>query len=96
MPDGSTQYYTENGAFNGANYPDYHRLDLTLNRHFYTSRGRISAFLSVINVYNHRNVRNINYEWRLDEASGRPLPQHYNDYWFRLLPSIGVSWSWEH
>ena len=63
LPDGSTVYYETTENFNGATYPSYHRLDLKINRHFYTSRGRISAFLTLINVYDHGNVRNTDFNW---------------------------------
>jgi hypothetical protein len=96
LPDGSTQYYTTLDRFNSANYPSYHRMDLTVNRHFDTRKGRISVFLTLVNAYNHGNVRNIEYWWRWDDAGGRPVLVEENEYWFKLLPSLGVSWRWDH
>jgi hypothetical protein len=96
LPDGSTQYYWILGEFNGSRYPAYHRLDVTVNRHFHTSRGRVSAFLTLINVYNHSNVRNIVPNWYWDDTRGRPFLVEENENWFKLLPSIGLSWSWDY
>ncbi len=96
LPDGSTQYYSTFGVYHGTRYPAYHRMDLTINRHFYTSRGRISTFLALTNVYNHTNIRNIDYRWVWDAERNRPFLDELNEHWFRFLPSIGVSWSWEH
>ena len=94
-PDGII-YYTTVGKFHGENYPAYHRLDLRINRHFYTSRGRITTFVSIINLYNHGNVRNIRNNWVWNHASNRPYLVERQDYWFKILPSIGVSWTWDH
>jgi hypothetical protein len=95
-PDGSVWGYKRYGEYNGKNYPPYHRLDFTINRHFHTAHGRFSAFFAVINVYNHGNVRNIKYIQDWDSVNERPYLVEENNYWFKLLPSIGVSWSWDH
>ena len=95
LPDGSTVYYEATDGFHGATYPSYHRLDLKINRHFYTSKGRISTFLTLINVYDHGNVRNIDYNWAWHRYRGYYLTEE-PEYWFRLLPSIGVTWMWDH
>lgn len=79
----------------GARFPPYHRLDLQISRHFYFSRSRISLFLSIINLYNRGNVRNIKYNWGTDQ-DGIPYLEEREEYWFRLLPSIGVNWRWNH
>ncbi len=96
MPDRSTQYYVTMGPFNGAHYAAYHRLDFKINRHFNTSHGRISAYVALINVYNRGNERNIDYNWRWISRARRPYLFEQKEYWFKLLPSIGVSWSWNH
>jgi hypothetical protein len=93
MPDGSTAYYSEYANFYGANYSSYHRLDMRVNRHFYTSKGRVSVFFGLINVYNRGNVMNIDYWWEFNH-DGTPYLVAEKDYWFRLLPSLGISWSW--
>lgn len=95
QPDGSTYYYETIDEFHGAYYPAYHRLDFKINRHFYTSKGRISAFLTLINLYDHGNVRNIAYNWYWNSGKGY-FPVEEPEYWFRLLPSIGINWTWEH
>ncbi len=95
LPNGSTQYF---GVFDfhSARYPAYHRMDVALNRHFDTRRGRISAFLAITNLYNRANVREIEYSWRWDDVQQRPFLVEEEEHWFKLLPSIGVSWSWDH
>ena len=94
-PNGSVYYYSTYENLNGTNYPAYHRLDFRVNRHFYLSKGRLSIFLALINVYNHENVRNIDYSLVWDNPTSPRLEKTY-EYWFKLLPSIGINWSWNH
>jgi len=94
-PDGSAYLYEETGKPYGQRYPAFHRLDLRLNRHFDTSRGRSSAFLEVINLYNRGNVRTYEYD-QVRLPTGEYVYQKIPEYWFRLLPSIGASWSWDY
>lgn len=93
LPDGRMEYYTEYEQLYGSNFPPYHRLDIQINRHFYFSQSRISVFLAVINLYNRDNIRNIVYNWRLG-SNGVPYLEEEQEYWFPLLPSLGISWSW--
>jgi outer membrane cobalamin receptor len=93
--DGSTSYYYTYDEYFGARYAAYHRLDLKINRHFYTSKGRISTFLTLINLYDHGNVRSMEYNWVGSQSQGYYLIEE-PEYWFRLLPSIGISWTWDH
>jgi len=94
ISDGSRYYYTTYDEFHKAKFAPYHRLDFRINRYFYTSHGRISAFLALINVYNHGNEMDINYSWQ-SSYRGPYLEKQY-EYWFKLLPTIGISWSWDH
>ena len=95
-PDGSIYYYSTYENYNGANFPPYHRLDVRINHHFYLSKGRLSVFLAIINLYNRGNIRNINYNWVWNNQTNRPYFEKIYDYWFKLLSSIGISWSWNH
>lgn len=94
--DGSVVYFTAYGDFQGTRLPAYHRLDLNFNRHFFTSHGRISLFVGLINAYNRKNLRNIEYHWEWDLSGNQPFLVGEKEYWFKLLPSIGVNWSWDH
>jgi hypothetical protein len=95
LPDGRRYVYEEAGQPYGRNYPAFHRLDLRLSRHFDLSKGRVSAFLEVVNLYNHGNVRA--YEYGLIRLPSGELRQTQSpEYWFRLLPSVGLSWTWDY
>jgi len=83
------------GEYHGSRYPAYHRMDVRINRHFNTPRGRVTAFLEIMNLYNRKNVAYYDYLIHTPSDDRPPnmiskLPVH----WFPLLPSIGVSWSW--
>ena len=93
LEDGRTFLYTELGEPYGRKYAAFHRLDLRVNRHFNTANGRVSVFFEIVNLYNRGNVRTYEYSFNcsgLNECRLEKIPE----YWFRLLPSIGVSWSW--
>jgi outer membrane receptor protein involved in Fe transport len=92
MPDGSTQC-SVGYAFRGATLPAYHRMDVQIRRHFGSSRNRVSVFLALINLYNRSNVRNIKYNTRLNPDGSLRLVG-VEEYWFGLLPSVGVRWTW--
>ena len=63
-----------------------------MSRHFKTRSERVSTFLELVNLYNRGNVRTYNYycQCSRDDCWLERSPE----YWFRLLPSIGISWSW--
>ena len=42
--------------FNGARYPDYHRLDLRVDKKFYYKHATITGFFELQNVYNQQNI----------------------------------------
>ena len=89
-------FYDQVGQPNAARYPAFHRLDLRLNRAFKTSKGRVHAFLELTNLYNHGNVRT--YEYDFECANSTTPDCHYRkvpEFWFKLLPSIGLNWNWD-
>ena len=89
--DGTFAYYQKRGVFRGTRVPSYQRLDARINRHFYTSRGKTSIFLHVINLLNHENV--IRYDHDLAEESAESFRADIeSEAWFGLIPFIGMSW----
>jgi len=92
LPDGSNRHIFAYDNLYGSKFPPYHRLDLQLSRHFYFTRSRLSIFLAIINMYNRDNLRNIKFSRRID-PDGIPYLVETKEYWFHLLPSLGVSWT---
>ncbi|MFH1942219.1 MAG: TonB-dependent receptor [bacterium] len=86
---------TSMGEFNNNRYPPYHRMDLRVNRHINTQKGRITAYVEIINLYNRKNVAYYQYaiDYQQDSQSQVTItkkPRH----WLPLLPSVGIVWSW--
>jgi outer membrane receptor protein involved in Fe transport len=89
--NGSFAYYHDRGVFRGSRVPSYQRLDARINRHFHTSRGKISVFLHVINLYNHENV--IRYDHEILESNPDTFrAEIVPETWFSITPFAGFSW----
>jgi outer membrane cobalamin receptor len=76
----------------GARYPDFHRLDVRLSRYFHMSSGRVTVFLELINLYNRKNIRTYSYEFDCETYNYCVLKWD-EEYWLRLIPSVGINWS---
>jgi hypothetical protein len=70
------------GAVNSERLPDYHRLDLRIDRNFTFNTWKLKTYLEIINAYAHDNVAG--YDYSADYSSRDPI---YQLPWF---PSIGV------
>ena len=72
------------GGRNASRYPLYQRADLSLERAFYPHWGAVRTTLSVVNVFNRRNVFLYDFDYQRTPPSARALSQ------FPLLPTVGV------
>jgi hypothetical protein len=88
-PEG-TLYWLQADEQWGARLDPYHRLDLRINRYFPLSKGRITAFIEILNIYNQKNVRKYNYHLRL--IGGRLDYGRDSENWFGWMPSFGISY----
>ncbi|KAA3599391.1 MAG: TonB-dependent receptor [Calditrichaeota bacterium] len=94
----SLHFYAVHEVYNDTDYPAYQRMDLRINRHFQFNKSRLSAFLHVINVYNHENLRKFDLDVLGDDEL--PVPdgeggfRYFRDdtLYFGLTPIIGLSW----
>ena len=75
------------GARNGARYPLFQRMDLSVTREG-TGRLHWAPYLSLINAYNARNV----FTYVFDYAKNPPTRTAFSQ--FPLLPTVGVGISW--
>ncbi len=91
-PEG-TGYWVQAGEQWGARHNSYQRLDLRINRFFPLSKGRITAFIEVLNVLNRKNVRG--YSYGLTYDWGRYHIRREAETWFGILPSFGISYDFE-
>ena len=69
---------------NGVRYPHRHRLDVSLRWTIEKSWGRMTPYLSILNVYNQKNVLFYFYEYDQDP------PVRTGISMFPFLPSLGV------
>jgi len=78
------------GILHGERHKKYSRVDLRYNRYFNIGCGRVTMFVEIINLFNQKNVRNYEYDhiW----TNGRWRMERDPQYWFGILPSIGISW----
>lgn len=89
--DGTFAYFHDYGRFNSDTYPSYQRLDARVNKHFYTSKGKITLFLHVINVLNHANVSGFDHEVLTSDATSFTSLKE-QEKWLGLTPFAGVIW----
>jgi hypothetical protein len=69
---------------NTERYPDYHSLNLRVDRKFYFSSHMLDIYLSVWNAYNHKNVAG--YFWNATEN------RQDTQYQWSVLPVLGVEY----
>jgi hypothetical protein len=69
---------------NGSRYPTYHRLDVSARRTLRPSWGTVTPYVSLVNVYNQRNVLFYFYEYE------RRPPTRSGISMFPVLPTVGV------
>ena len=70
---------------NGARYPDYHSMNIRLEKRFNFTSSSVVAYISVWNVYNRRNIAS--YYW--NNFTNRQGAQEQ----FGILPIFGVEWN---
>jgi outer membrane receptor protein involved in Fe transport len=79
-------YYVVDGAYNGARYPAYHKLDVRLDKKFMFAAWTLTAYLDLWNVYNRSNV--LDYSYKVDAGGVITETPRYD---FGILPIIGFS-----
>lgn len=80
------EWYTVRGAKNSARYPDYHMLDIRVDRTFKFAGWSLMAYLDLWNVYGHQNVTLYNYSIDADGTLVRTTPDEAP----RMLPILGL------
>ena len=78
--------YAVDGAYNSARLPDYHKLDIRIDKKFIFETWTLTAYLDLWNVYNRENV--LSYSSRVD-ATGVITTTPRLD--FGILPILGLS-----
>lgn len=74
------------GSKNSARVPDFHQLDLRIDKYFRFMSWTLCAYLDLWNVYNRDNV--IFYSYKLDDQGQISRSANYD---FPTLPIVGFS-----
>ena len=84
------QVYVQAGEQWGARHKNFSRVDLRFNRYFSVGKGRITAFVELINILDTENVRGYNYN--LYEYNEHYYLNKEPERWFGFMPSFGVNY----
>jgi outer membrane cobalamin receptor len=95
-PDGSTTFEPVLGPRNDVRFPDYHRLDLRVSRHFPVGRGRLTIFAEITNLYDRDNVCCVEDVEFLPQPGGGVRVERENGFWLQRVPSLGLTWRFDH
>lgn len=89
-PDGTVLrggvYYILDGPLNSARYPDYHKIDLRVDKQWILTGWSITAYIDLWNVYNRDNI--ISYSYKADTAGNITRTARYD---FGITPILGVT-----
>lgn len=88
-PEG-TYYWLQADEQWGTRFKPYHRLDLRINRYFPLKKGRITAFVEILNILDQKNVRKYNYHLR--RSNYYYYLEKEPEHWFGWMPSFGISY----
>jgi hypothetical protein len=95
-PDGSTTIEPILGPRNDDRFPDYRRLDLRVSRHLRLGSGRLTIFAEVTNLYDRDNVCCVEDIEFLPQADGGVRIERENGLWLPRVPSLGITWRFDH
>jgi outer membrane receptor protein involved in Fe transport len=87
QPDGTERLILEVADRNASRYSVFHTLDVRVSRDFEISRGDLTVFLEVTNLYDRANACCIEYSLATDGSLASR-----DKHWLPLVPSLGVNW----
>ncbi len=80
------EWYTVRGSKNSARYPDYHMLDVRVDRTFQFANWNLMAYLDLWNVYGRKNVSLYDYSIEEDGTVTRMIPDEVPG----MVPILGL------
>lgn len=86
-PDEPTLEFLER---NSGNHASYMSIDLRVAYRAPMRRGELSLFFELSNALDRNNACCIDFE--VDDESGSPLLMQNDEYWFPMLPAVGILW----
>jgi hypothetical protein len=94
MPDGTLVLGQNYSQYNRDNYDPYTRVDFRINKEFQTRRGTLTAYVQIINLFNKKNLRTIEFDDYVD-YNGETVITSEKEYWFPRVPLVGFTWEWD-
>ncbi len=82
----NNSFYVQEGEKNSARYPDYHKLDIRIDKQFVFDAWSFSIYLDLWNVYNRDNI--ISYSFKADENGVLSSTPRYD---MGIAPIIGIT-----
>ena len=79
-------YFITEGDRNSVRYPDYHKLDIRIDRSFNFGSWSINAYLDLWNIYNRANVISYTFSANPDGSVTKNIKED-----FGILPLVGVN-----
>ena len=86
-PGGTDRLVLDVSDRNATRHSVFHSLDVRVSRKFDLSRGNLTAFLEVTNLYDRANPCCTEYSVRPDGSLASR-----EKHWLPLVPSLGVVW----
>ncbi len=80
------EWYVVRGTKNSARYPDYHMLDVRIDRSFEFANWKLMAYLDLWNIYARQNATLYNYSMDDNGTVVRTVPDEAP----RMLPILGI------
>jgi hypothetical protein len=90
-PDGSSELIATTTPRNVFRYSVFHSIDARASRRFDVSRGELTVFLEITNLYNRENPCCTKYRVLTDVSGNQTLDADQGN-WLPLIPSLGVIW----
>ena len=90
-PDDSTSLLASTTQRNSLHHGTFHAVDARVSRRFDVSRGELTAFLEITNIYNQENTCCTKYRLQIDGDGNQVLLSNIGN-WLPLIPSLGVIW----
>jgi len=89
--DGSTSLTASTSPRNRLRHSPFHTLDARASRRIDVSKGELTAFLEVSNLYDRQNPCCAKYRL-ITDGDGKQILSRNTGNWLPLIPSIGIIW----
>ena len=90
-PDGSSALLASTTPRNALRHSVFHSIDARASRRFDVSKGELSVFLEITNLYDRENPCCTKYRVLTDGSGNQTLDADQGN-WLPLIPSLGVTW----